>query len=194
VTVGGDMFRTTILRREPQSVAMSLAIGGGVFDPDPQPELLLPFEGIGVDTSWQFTMPQAANLFDSASLADVLLTMEYTAFDSFDYRQQVIASLPSRRSASRAYSFRYELSDAWYDLHNPDQTAEPMTVRFQTSRRDLPANLDDIAVQHVSLYAARSGTSFELPSVALRRLFANNEIDDLMLVLTYIARTPTWPM
>lgn len=247
VTVGGELFRTTILRREPQSVALSLATGGGVFDPDPQAELLLPFEGIGVDTTWQFTMPQASNPFDSASLADVLLTMDYTAFDSFDYRQQVIASLPSRRSASRAYSFRYELSDAWYDLHNPDQTAAPMTVRFQTSRRDLLANLQDITVQQVSLYAACSGARLEIPSVALRlrpmggsgqvggvaamanglistragngaawasligkapfgeweltlpntaqlrRMFTDNEIDDLMLVVTYKASSPAWP-
>ena len=68
-------------------------------------------------------MPRAANLFDFQTIADVLLTIEYTALDSFDYRQQVIQSFRPSVSAERPYSFRQHFADAWYDLHNPDQTA-----------------------------------------------------------------------
>ena len=63
------------------------------FVPDSQPELLLPFERTGADTVWRFDLPKAVNPFDYSTIADVLLTLEYTALNSFDYRQQVIQTL-----------------------------------------------------------------------------------------------------
>lgn len=65
----------------------------GLFELTMQPqsrEMLFPFEGMGVDTAWEFTLPKAANLFDYAAIADVLFTLEYTALNSFSYRRQVI--------------------------------------------------------------------------------------------------------
>jgi hypothetical protein len=81
-------------------------------------------------------MPKAANQFDYSTIADVLVTIEYTALHSFDYRQQVIQTLNPNLSADRPFSFRNQFADQWYDLHNPEQTKTPMTVRFQTVRED----------------------------------------------------------
>jgi hypothetical protein len=64
----------------------------GVLELDPQPDMLLPFEGSGVDMSWEFNMPKASNQLDYRAIADVLVTLEYTALNSIDYRQQVIQS------------------------------------------------------------------------------------------------------
>ena len=105
--------------------------------------MLLPFEAMGVETSWEFQMPKAANPFDYRTITDVLITIEYTALNSFDYRQQVIQTLNSKVSAERAFSFRDQFADAWYDLHNPDQIAELVTVHFKTIREDFPPNLED---------------------------------------------------
>jgi Tc toxin complex TcA C-terminal TcB-binding domain len=104
----------------------------GVFELDPQPDMLLPFEGSGVEMSWEFNMPKAANRFDYSTIADVLIMLEYNAFYSSDYRQQVIQSLRSTVNADRPFSFRSQFADQWYDLHNPEQTSTPMTVRFTT--------------------------------------------------------------
>ena len=41
---------------------------------DAQSELLLPFEGLGVDAHWELRMPKAANPFDYSTVADVLIT------------------------------------------------------------------------------------------------------------------------
>jgi hypothetical protein len=90
--------------------------------------LLLPFEGTGVDTVWRFDLPKAANSFDYSTIADVLLTLEYTALNSFDYRQQVIQTLDSQLSLDRPFSFSQQFPDLWYDLNNPDQAATPMVV------------------------------------------------------------------
>ena len=165
VVVGGDVFQETIVNHGLQSVALtSPRDASGVFELDSQSEMLLPFEGMGVDATWEFRMPRAANPFDFRTLADVLVTIDYTALDSFFYRQQVLESLPTKTSGDRPFSFRHQLADAWYDLHNPEQTEMPMTVRFTTTREDFPPHLDDLEIEHLVLYFARAdGSSFEIP-------------------------------
>jgi hypothetical protein len=116
--------------------------------------MLLPFEGIGVHSHWEFSMPKAANLFDYDTIADVLFTIDYTALDSFDYRQQVIRQLDNIISADRPFSFPQQFADQWWELHNPDQSATPMTVRFQTARDDFPPNIDGLRIAQVLLYFA----------------------------------------
>jgi hypothetical protein len=165
VVIGGIGHPVVEVNTGPQSVALTSARDAdGRFEMAPDSDLLLPFEGLGVDTSWELRMPRAANDFDYQTIADVLFTIEYTALDSHEHRQQVLTQLDDHRSGDRAFSFRHQLADAWYDLHNPDQTATPMTVRFRTQREDYPANIDDPRIRHVTLYFARSdGSSFEVP-------------------------------
>jgi hypothetical protein len=170
ITAGNGTFQTTVVNAGPQSAALSTPQNaGGTFELDLQPEILLPFEGIGVDTVWRLELPRAANPFDYATIADVLLTIEYTALASPDYRAQVIAALPQSASADRPFSLRQQFADAWYDLHNPDQTASPMTVRFATRREDFPPNLDTLRIEHVVLCFARAADrSFEVQNAELR--------------------------
>ena len=99
----------------------------------------------------------------------MLITIEYTALNSFDYRQQGLQSQPAIISADAAFSFRNQFADQWYDLLNPDLSGTPMTVRFTTRREDFPPNLDDLRIQQVLLYFSRvdRGT-FELDISALR--------------------------
>ncbi len=249
VVIGGDLFQAVTVNQGPRSVALSSPLDAtGLFELDTQPEMLLPFEGMGVDATWELRMPKAANLFDYRTLADVLVTFEYTALDSFVYRQQVLQELDDRISADRPFSFRHQFADPWYELHNPEQSAEPMTVRFKTRREDFPPNLEALKIQHLVLYFARAGgAGFELPitqlrfteegtdeavgggattvdgavstrqgnagswltmlgrkpigdwelalpdSEEVRRRFEDEEIEDILLVLTYRARTPDWP-
>jgi hypothetical protein len=249
VVIGGDIFQTVPIRRDPQYVALTSPIGAtGVFQLDAQSDMLLPFEGTGVHASWEFSLPKAANAFDYSSIADVLITIEYTALNSFDYRDQVIRTLSSDISTDRAYSFRNDLQDQWYDLHNPDQTSTPMTVRFTTLRQDFPPNIDDLRIQQVLLYFSRAdGQIFEVPVTSLRFTdqggtgsvgggatsidgvistrrgnagswtamigkapfgdwelvlqqtdemkdrFNNEDITDILFVITYSGRTPEWP-
>ena len=246
-------FQTIDVNRSPQSVALSSPRDAtGLFELTMQPqsgEMLYPFEGMGVDTAWEFSMPKAANLFDYSTIADVLITIEYTALNSFDYRQQVIQHLDRRISADRPFSFRQQFADQWYDLHNPDQTSTPMVVCFTTQRKDFPPNIEDLKIQQVVLYFARThGASFEIPVthlhfteqdseeepvgggaisndgvISTRRAnaeswismignlpfgewelalpnteemksrFKDEEIEDILFVITYKGKTPEWP-
>ena len=250
VVSGGDVFQTIVVRRDPELIAFTSPVNAtGLLELEPQGELLLPFESMGVDTSWELQLPKAANPFDYRTIADVLFTVEYTALQSFTYRQQVIRQLDDTVSTERAFSLRDQFADQWYDLHNPEQTPTPMVVRFTTTRQDFPPNLDDLRVQHVLLYVVRAqGQLFEISTVQLlhtvegdlvpvggesgssieglistrrsnatswttlcdkspvgawelafsntaemKNRFKNAEIDDMLLVITYAGRTPTWP-
>ena len=154
VVIGGSTFQTVVVQRGPEKVALSSPVNAtGLFELDPQSDLLVPFEGIGVDTTWEFRMPKAANLFDYRAVADVLITIDYTALDSDDYRRQVLEHMPRTFSGDRPYSFRLDFADQWWDLHNPDQTPTPLTVTFETFRTDFPLDLEGtMAVQEVVLY------------------------------------------
>jgi hypothetical protein len=165
VVIGGDIFQTIIVRRDPEQVALTSPQNAtGLFELQQQSEMLLPFESLGVDTSWEFRMPKAANQFDYSAIADVLLTLEYTALNSYDYQQQVIQTLNPNLSADRPFSFRHQFSDAWYDLHNPDQTATPLKVAFETRRADFPPNLERLKIDQITLYfALKAGETFEVP-------------------------------
>jgi hypothetical protein len=170
VVIGPEVFQTTIVRRDPQSVALTSPTNAtGVFAMDPQSNLLFPFQGLGVEAQWEFSMPKGSNQFDYSTLADVLISIDYTALNSPDYRAQVLPTLGDGISAERPFSFRNDLADQWYDLNNPDQTATPMTVQFTTSRGDFPPNLSDFRIEQVLLYFSRAnGATFEVSVKALQ--------------------------
>jgi hypothetical protein len=205
-----------------------------------------------VELSWEFNMPKAPNRFDYRTIADVLITLEYTALDRVDYRQQVIQTLKPTVTSDRPFSIRSQFADQWYDLHNPEQTFTPMTVRFASVREDFPSNIDGLKIQQVLLYFANSNfTSVEVPvdhlrytakdepgtvgggatsidgiistrrgnagswttmigkspigewelalpnTEVMRKRFgaedSNEDIQDILLVITYSGRTPDWP-
>jgi hypothetical protein len=171
VVIGGDIFQAVSVRRDPELVALTSPVNAtGMLDLVPQADtMLVPFENTGVDTTWEFRMEKASNLFDYSTIADVLVTIDYTALNSFEYRQQVIQSLSPTVSADAAYSFRDQFADQWYDLHNPDQTVTPMSVLFTTSPEDFPTNIDDVRIQQVLLHFSRvDGKTFEISVSSLR--------------------------
>ncbi|MFC1719417.1 hypothetical protein ACFL6S_37550 [Candidatus Poribacteria bacterium] len=252
VVVAGDSFQETVIRRQPESVSLTSATnatGQFEFQLRQDNEMLRPFEGNGVAAEWTFELPKPANQFDYKTIADVLITIDYTALYSPDYRQQMIQRLGRGFSADRGFSFRQEFADQWYDLHNPDQTAMPMVVRFRTTRDDFPPNTDDLTIQKVVLYFARTdeksdeieiehlhfaeqdgatvfgegatsedgvistrrgGTDSWIPMIGIapfgdwelalpdsdemRTRFERQEIEDILFVITYAARTPEWPI
>lgn len=152
VVTGGDLFQETVIRRDPEMVALTSPVNAtGVFELDTQSEMLLPFEAMGVDTTWEFQMPKAANPFDFNTIADVLVTIEYTALSSFDYRKQVIQRLRPTVTADRAFSLRESFPDQWYQLHNPDDPSALLSVSLEITRADFPQNLDGLQTQQLLL-------------------------------------------
>jgi hypothetical protein len=164
VVTGPPLFEKVTVPRAPESVSLVAPMNAsGMFELDPQPDVLVPFEGIGVDTSWEFRMPKPANPFDYGTVADVLITIDYTALESDDLRRHVIRTAGGTITADRAFSLRYNFPDAWYELGNPQlvqSPARPMTVSFETAREDFPPNLRAVSIRGVLLYFVHHGDTF----------------------------------
>jgi hypothetical protein len=249
VIVGGETFRQTIIRRAPETVALTVPINStGRFEFELKPsEGLRPFEGHGLEMDWVFELPKASNQFNFDTIADVQLTIDYVALSSDVYRRTIIQALGRKQSIDRAYSFRHELADQWFDLNNPDQTSTPMVVSFDTKETHFLPNLDELSIQHVVLFFLREdGLSFEvdvthllfteqgstatvggaagssegiistrrgnaanwlpmrgkspighwelalIDTAELRDRFKNEEITEILFVITYSAVTPEW--
>ncbi|MDT7827137.1 ribosomal protein L7/L12 [Pricia sp. S334] len=153
VVIGHDIFQKKVIRREPETISFtSPSNASGIFELNPNPEMLLPFEGNGVDTRWEFSLPKASNNMDYNSIADVIFTIEYTALYNATYKKQVEQELDRYLEADRAFSFRQEFADAWYDLNNPDLTDTPMSVAFETMRADFSANSKGLNISQILLY------------------------------------------
>ena len=249
VVVGPDVFQTIVLRRAPESVSLTAAMNAnGLFTFDPPTGLRDPFEGLGVDTAWELRLPKPANPIDFSWIADVLLSIDYTAIDSPDLRVRVVRELDRTREGERGFSLRQDFADAWWDLTNPEAVDTPLRVAFSSARTDFPPNLDELVMSNVavslvtesdppaplstvSLRFTEDGTTARLggPAAPVDRVvstrranggpwlpitgrtpigrwelqlpdsedtrdwIAANQLIDVLLVVSYRARTPAWP-
>ena len=192
-------FQDTVIRRDPESVGLTSPVAAsGVFELDAQSDMRLPFEGTGLDTSWEVRLPRAANPFDYRSIGDILVTIDYTAYASDDYARQVIEQLNRtgrlRTDQDHAFRLRQEFPDEWYRLHNPDGDATTRDARVELSGDDFPANLDDVTVQDVIVYITLLGdTALSGPGVALHHAGAGGDaslVDGI--ASTRRGNAPTW--
>ena len=167
--VTGRPFVTKTVRTDPETVAYTSPYQAtGVFQLDYAGEFRLPFEGGGVEVDWVLELPRAANPFDFQTIADIIMTIDYTASADDGYRQRVQLALGNNRSGERAFSFKFNYPDLWYQLHNPDAYAQPMTVAFDTRSADFPANVAAPAIDQVLLYILRPDrASFEVRGITL---------------------------
>jgi len=174
VTINDTEFKEVEIHHGAQSVALTAPVNAsGVFDLNQPSEMLLPFEAIGVETSWELRLPKPANPFDFNTIADVLITIDYTALDSWQYRKQVIQSLPTAFTGNRAFSLRDQFPDQWYDLNHPDQAATPNLVQWEISAADFPANALDVSVSQLVVYfVAKDGAT--LPELPIHFLGVSN--------------------
>jgi hypothetical protein len=159
-TASNGVFGEVLLRRDPSVVALTSPVdANGVFTVDLQPDMLLPFEGSGVDTTWELTLLQAANPFDFRTISDVLLTIDYTALLDLDYQAQVIRQLNAdrTRSADRVFSLSRDFPDQWYTLNNPDLSAQGRTATVTLRDADFPPGITGLATAQIAVRLSGSG-------------------------------------
>jgi hypothetical protein len=77
VVIGPKIFQVVTICRDPETVALSAPIDStAVFEMDELSEMYLPFEGHGVDGTWELRLPKTSNQFDFRTLSDMLITIE----------------------------------------------------------------------------------------------------------------------
>ena len=181
-------FTTATLRRDPEAIAFTASINAtGLFEGEPETGMLLPFEGMGVESVWQLELPKAANPFDFGSIQDVLLTIEYTALDSADYRRSVIRGLDNTFTGDRTFSVRQQFPDAWYDLNNPSTVEDPtrrMRAVLPITASDLPPHITQISVAQLTLFAVRDGALTDELTISALRHTVNGQTTQAAAVRT----------
>ena len=114
-------------------------------------------------------MPRPANaLLDYAAIADIQMSIDYSALASDAHHARVLRSLDRRIRVDRAFSFVHELQDAWYDLHNPDRAANRTTAVFTISRADFEPNSNDPVISGVTLFYVPTPGIQRPPATALQ--------------------------
>lgn len=155
VVIKGDTFSEETIRRGPESVSLTSPINAnGLFEMEQNmAEMLYPFEGIGVDTLWNLALPKPANAnIDYNTIADVLISIDYTAFEDYDLRNKTVKLLQQDNNSGEIFfSFKNNLPDQWYDLNNPEGSANPMSVNFTTKRTDFPSIVNNISIGKVKM-------------------------------------------
>ena len=144
-----------IVHREPSVVALTSPVSdAGIFGTvDLQPQLLLPFEGSGVDTTWNVSMPPAANAFDYDSIADLLLTVEYTAIHDIEHRTWVVRQLNTDRTRGGdcLISLATDYPDAWYGLCNPAESAQTRSATVTVRQAQFPVHVTGVGTTAISV-------------------------------------------
>ena len=170
--IGGDIYQEITIRRDPELITLTSGQNNtGMFEmQQAENKFLKPFEAMGVDTLWEFRMEKASNFFNYNGLADIIMTIDYEALNSFDYKVKVISELDKTYSATQAYSFRRNFSDAWYDLINYLETSNSATsvsVEFNTFFDDVPQNIYNPRVAQIAMYFVRNRNTIIEPTVNL---------------------------
>jgi hypothetical protein len=170
VTKDVDGFRTATLARLAETIALtSPANATSVFQVDLTPELLLPFEGCGLDLPFELELPKAINSFDYRTIADVQVSVDYTALYDREYATEVVRGLPSRISNSISLNLR-DFPDAWYGFVTsarnlvsaaavPGGTPPVLTAELSVAAGDLPPNVSDAFVEELTLMIVRTGST-----------------------------------
>lgn len=76
------------------------------------------FENNGIETLWQLDLPRNANTFDYDEILDVQLVLYYDGFFSPTLETNIKAALPTKGTASRAFSSRMTFPDEMFYLKN----------------------------------------------------------------------------
>jgi hypothetical protein len=136
--------------------------------------MLNPFEGMGIESQWEFKMPKFSNLMDYTQIADVIFEVEYTALDSFQYRYQVLQELDNSLDFNRAFSFKNDFPDQWYELAEASEESGDLSVEISLKKENFPEGILDLKLgsENILLYFARANgfedeiniTNFDLAS------------------------------
>lgn len=158
--IGGNTYQKIPIRRmELDSVALTSAANAtGVFELQPvNSDIMNPFEGMGLESRWEFKMPKFSNRMNYNNIADVLIAIDYTAFDSSVYREIVLQNIDRNLSFNRPFSFIYDFPDQWFELAEAEAGTNQFGVEFELKRENFPQGIENLRLNgsNIILYFVR---------------------------------------
>lgn len=153
INANNTFQQVPIRRMETDQVALTGASRAtGIFEfQAAQGELLNPFEGMGIESRWEFKMPRFSNRMDYSTIADVLIEVDYTALDSFQYRYLVLQEIDNTLGFSRGFSFKNDYPDQWYELAEVQEGTTEFSVEIELKRDQFPQGIENIRLDGSNL-------------------------------------------
>jgi len=158
---------------------------GGLFELNFRDERYLPFEGAGaVNSTWSLELPSQLRLFDYGSLADVIISLDYTArYDGVfgtaveDNIVDALKDYGEQNGLFRLISLRHEFPDVFYQLTAPPPGQTPSTS-FTLEARHFPVWLDTQKLKITKPIAVwpQAKTGEELDAAALGLKIAGSNV------------------
>ncbi len=137
-----------------QQVALSSGLNdAGLFELSFSDPRYLPFEGTGAVSSWRLSMPQAANRFDYSAIADVVVSLRYTALDGGEgFREDVEKLGPVKKYASGAMlAASQQFSAQWFAFMQNHADPAQQTLSFTIEESIVPPGVGDATMTGVYL-------------------------------------------
>lgn len=126
--------------RSGQQIALSRGVDdNGTLADAPADERYLPFEGTGALSSWRLELPLGSNRIDFSTIADVVITLRYSALvGDKNFRDTVLGTLSTKYAGQASVALQQRYPDAWTRFLAKDA---PPSMTFPVGTDLLPANL-----------------------------------------------------
>jgi Tc toxin complex TcA C-terminal TcB-binding domain/Neuraminidase-like domain/Salmonella virulence plasmid 28.1kDa A protein len=137
-----------------QRIALSSGLNdSGLFELSFSDPSYLPFEGTGAVSTWRLSMPQAANRFDYSAIADVVISLKYTALPGDEpFRRFVQGLEPVKTYASGAmFAVAQQFSAQWFAFMQDHADPAQQTLSFPIGASIVPPGVGDATMTAVYL-------------------------------------------
>ena len=127
-----------------QQIAISRGINdSGLFQLNFDDVRFLPFEGTGAVSTWKLSLPKYANRINFDSIADIIISLNYTAQDGGDkFKQDVMKLSAFKPYAGIGYlNLAQMYASPWYTFMNDHTSTTKQTINFEI-KNFIPPNIN----------------------------------------------------
>jgi hypothetical protein len=134
---------------------------GSPIPDDPRDERYLPSEGAGAISSWSLELLGKPRPFDYDTIADVVLTLSYTArTDGSRPAAEQDAERWLKENSARVFSMRHEFGTEWASFKRPmDPNGGTASLKFSLGKERYPYRLEKITDQARRMHLFFSGSA-----------------------------------
>ncbi|MEO7975515.1 neuraminidase-like domain-containing protein [Flavobacterium sp.] len=137
----------------------------GMFELNFNDDRYLPFEGAGVISDWQISLPKENNYFDFDSLSDAIIHINYTSRNGGgQLAAGANADLQDRlpNETAKLFSLKHEFATEWYKFLNPLNGADQELI-FTLKPEHFPFfirnKLNTIQIKKIDIFVATKDES-----------------------------------
>jgi hypothetical protein len=133
----------------------------GLFEANLRDERYLPFEGAGAISSWSLDLLGKPRPFDYDTIADVILSIRYTArADGSRASAEQAAEQWLKNNSARVFSMRHEFGSEWAASKRPmSSSSEKASLKFSLGKEHFPYRLEKMTQPAKRLHLFFAGSA-----------------------------------